>query len=635
MLGVDVSSESSAAGRWDTDKGGEYFAAGVGGSITGRRADLALLDDPLRSREDADSKLIRDKQWDWFKFDLCTRLKPNASIILIQCMTGDTPVLMADGNEKPLREIRPGDVVATYKNGMLSTSKVVNHASNGVDRVFRVKTTSGITVRANERHPFLIYEGGTKKWVKTKDLSLGLEIFRVSGANGKVKPVLGKGATNQLFAEGIVQPTTTKSVGQTELDRLRSILNLVGTRISCTVTELLERITTKCLPRKTVSALCVNSLQAKMSERTGAGNFASITATKQGRLEGFSVMTATLSSGMQRLLRQLQPQQNTSDFILEKIVEVSPAGIEEVFDVQIEDTENFIANGLVSHNTRWHEDDLAGRVLAEEADRWRVVSLPMEATSHDDPLDRSLGQPLWPEWFNDEMRSDAKRDSRVWSALYQQQPTPDEGGLFKRDWFHPVNTIPDRDTMMVYGGSDYAVTSNGGDYTVHCVVGLDPDGEMYLLDVWRKQASSDEWVDAWCDLVRKWKPMAWAEETGQIKSGVGPFLERRAVERQAYCVREQFPTRGDKAVRAQSIRGRMAMRGLRIQKDAPWRADFESELLRFPAGVHDDQVDALGLVGQLLDRMLAGTKPRPTEQPRKDRYERDDDDYGENSWKTV
>lgn len=369
LLNVDVSSESSAAGRWDTDKGGEYFAAGVGGSITGRRADLAIIDDPIRSREDADSKLIRDKQWDWFKFDLSTRLKPNASVILIQ--------------------------------------------------------------------------------------------------------------------------------------------------------------------------------------------------------------------------------------------------------------------------TRWHCDDLAGRLLEEEGDRWRVVSLPMEATSHDDPLGRSLGQPLWPDWFTDEMRDDAKRDTRVWSALYQQQPTPDEGGLFRREWFVPVNTIPDRDSLMVYGGSDYAVTSRGGDYTVHCVVGLDPDGELYLLDLWRKQAASDEWVEAWCDLVRKWKPMAWAEETGQIKSGVGPFLERRAHEKQAYCVREQFPTRGDKAVRAQSIRGRMAMRGLRIPKDAPWRADFESELLRFPAGVHDDQVDALGLVGQLLDQMLAGVKPKQNVAPPRDRWDRKrdlDDDY---DWKAV
>jgi phage terminase large subunit-like protein len=119
--------------------------------------------------------------------------------------------------------------------------------------------------------------------------------------------------------------------------------------------------------------------------------------------------------------------------------------------------------------------------------------------------------------------------------------------------------------MRIYGGSDYAVTADGGDYTVHAVVGLDPEGRMYLLDLWRKQAASDEWVEAFCDLVIKWKPLGWAEEQGQIKSGVGPFLDRRQRERKAFVFREQFPTRGDKAIRAQSIRGRMALEGLHVQ----------------------------------------------------------------------
>ena len=87
-----------------------------------------------------------------------------------------------------------------------------------------------------------------------------------------------------------------------------------------------------------------------------------------------------------------------------------------------------------------------------------------------------------------------------------------------------------------------------------------------LLDLWRGQTSSDVWIEAWCDLVRKWRPSFWAEEHGQIISGVGPFLERRAIERHAYTQREQFPSRGDKAVRAQSMRGRMAMLGLYVRK---------------------------------------------------------------------
>jgi hypothetical protein len=107
-----------------------------------------------------------------------------------------------------------------------------------------------------------------------------------------------------------------------------------------------------------------------------------------------------------------------------------------------------------------------------------------------------------------------------------------------------TDIVPARNTLRVYGGSDYAVTSDGGDFTVHAVVGIDPDQRMYLLDLWRKQAASDEWIEAYCDLVLKWKPMEWAEEQGQIRSGVGPFLERRARERKAYCVRIAIPNSG-------------------------------------------------------------------------------------------
>ncbi len=128
------------------------------------------------------------------------------------------------------------------------------------------------------------------------------------------------------------------------------------------------------------------------------------------------------------------------------------------------------------------------------------------------------------------------------------------------------------------------VNGGKGDFTVHLLVGLDPEGRMYLLDVWRKQASSDEWVEAYCDKVLQWAPMEWAEEQGQIKAGVGPFLDRRQRERNAYCYRRAFPTRGDKAVRAQSIRGRMALQGLYVPIDAPWSPAVRSELLSFPAG---------------------------------------------------
>jgi len=354
-LGVSLSTDSTAAGRWALASGGEYYAAGVGTGIAGFRADGAIIDDPIRSREDADSEVVKDRTWDWYKSDLLTRLRPGGFVVLIQ--------------------------------------------------------------------------------------------------------------------------------------------------------------------------------------------------------------------------------------------------------------------------TRWSEDDLAGRVLEEMAkggDRWEVVSLPAEAEPND-PLGRRPGEWLWDDSYGYGKflrREKATQLPRNWSALYQQQPSPDAGDYFSADWLRPYDRLPPRDQMRIYGGSDYAVTKDGGDYTVHVVVGLDPEGRMYLLDVWRQQAASDVWIEAFCDLVRYWKPLAWAEEQGQINAGIGPFLTKRQRERQAYVARRQFPTRGDKAVRAQSIRGRMALEGLFVPTRAVWYPALRSELLSFPAGKYDDQVDALGLVGQLLNVMLKGEKPKIEEPMR-------------------
>ena len=352
LLGYSLAEDSQAADRWETDAGAEYGAFGVGGSVTGRRADLIVIDDPVRSREDAESELIRDKTWDWYISDLYTRLKPGARIVLIQ--------------------------------------------------------------------------------------------------------------------------------------------------------------------------------------------------------------------------------------------------------------------------TRWHESDLAGRILEDMekgGDQWEVLSLPAIAEEND-ALGRTVGQPLWPEWEGLE-DLDRKREAvgpRNWTALYQQRPAPEEGDFFKAEWLKTYDRLPPASELRVYGGSDYAVTSDGGDYTVHVVCGLDHSGRMYLIDLWRGQTTTEVWIEKLCDLIKLWKPMAWAEETGQIKSGVGPFIDRMQRERKAWCFRETFPTRGDKAVRAQSIRGRMALEGLYCPFNAAWFPEFRRELLSFPSAKHDDQVDALGLVGQLLDKMLLGAAAKKPSQ---------------------
>lgn len=289
---------------------------------------------------------------------------------------------------------------------------------------------------------------------------------------------------------------------------------------------------------------------------------------------------------------------------------------------------------VVLIQTRWHEDDLAGRALEEMAhggDKWDVLSLPAEAEEND-PLGRKIGEWLWDDEYGyaEFLRHEkATQLPRNWSALYQQRPTPETGDYFKAEWLKPYERAPARETLTVYGASDYAVTADGGDYTVHVVVGVDPENRIYLLDLWRGQTASDEWIEAFCDLVLEWKPLGWAEEQGQIKASVGPFLAVRQNERKAYVTREAFPTRGDKAVRAQSIRGRMALNGLYVPTRATWFPELRAELLSFPAGKHDDQVDALGLVGQLLDMMTAGRKPAVATVQQRDSYRAQSDRYSD------
>ena len=247
-----------------------------------------------------------------------------------------------------------------------------------------------------------------------------------------------------------------------------------------------------------------------------------------------------------------------------------------------------------------------------------------------------------------------------WASLYQQRPAPESGDFFKAEWLKPYDEAPDLDTMRCYAASDYAVTSKGGDFTVHLIVGIDPENKMYLLDLWRKQTSSDEWVEVMLDMAQKWKPLAWAEEVGQIRAAVGPLIEKRMYERRVPLYRQQFPTKHDKSVRAQSIRGRMAMDGLWVPTKAPWYAVFQQELLSFPAAKHDDCVDALGLIGQMLATTIPGVKRKKEAyqwDPSKDAYQTlpgaqidayamggnsaalswgDFDDYGSNdSWKAY
>ncbi len=268
---------------------------------------------------------------------------------------------------------------------------------------------------------------------------------------------------------------------------------------------------------------------------------------------------------------------------------------------------------IVLIQTRWHEDDLSGRLLAEMdagGERWEVINLPALAEA-DDVLGRKPGEALWPTYIPLEQLENERNTQTVrnWSALYQQRPAPEEGDFFKRDWLRWYDKPPKRGQMNIYGASDFAVTAGGGDYTVHGVIGVNPADDIYILDWWREQTESDTWVEALLDLRDRWKPWDWALEKGQIGKSVGPFLHKRMQERRVYGSYKQYSSAHDKATRAQAIRARMSMGKVYFPRNASWVDALVDELLHFPTGKFDDQVDVLSLFGRMLTRMSKGQVP--------------------------
>ncbi len=260
---------------------------------------------------------------------------------------------------------------------------------------------------------------------------------------------------------------------------------------------------------------------------------------------------------------------------------------------------------------------MIGRLIQEHengVEKWRIINLPMLAEPND-ILGRKPGEILWPEYFTMEMVERARRNNDTWMALYQQKPIVESGQYFKREWIHEYDKAPEG--LGIYGISDYAVTMGGGDFTVHLVVGVSESGNIYLLDCWRGQESTDVWIRELIRLIEIWKPIEWFEEKGQITKGVGPFIEKALNDQDCYVYRSQYamPRGADglnsKQVGAQSIRGRMAQGKVWFPRGAHWFPDALAEMMSFPtekSGIHDDFVDCLSLLGRALDRMSEATK---------------------------
>jgi predicted phage terminase large subunit-like protein len=250
--------------------------------------------------------------------------------------------------------------------------------------------------------------------------------------------------------------------------------------------------------------------------------------------------------------------------------------------------------------TRWHEDDLVGRLLDlarndPSADQWVVVSLPALAEgggaggAFADP--RPLGEPLWPNKYSAVRLAGLKASvgSRAWASLYQQRPAPEDGMIIKREWWRFWQTLPASIEITIQSWDLTFTKSDTSDFVVGVVFGRS-GANLYLLDMVRGRLTFTETVAAIKNLSRKW-PGADAKYVEEAANGFALIDSLRAEVPGLIAVR---PT-GSKVARANAVSPRIEAGNVWLPdpKSAPWVNDVVEEWASFPAGAHDDIVDAM------------------------------------------
>lgn len=320
---------------------------------------------------------------------------------------------------------------------------------------------------------------------------------------------------------------------------------------------------------------------------------------------------------------------------------------ESVFDWFNDDIYTRLEPGaaIVLIQTRWHEDDLAGRLLKEMAnggERWDVLSLPALAESfstaetqsrresHEiydtttgtensipsveektlrlsvsavnnssDPLGRADGEALCPERYDRDalLRIKKKIGSYAFAALYQQSPTPRDGGLFKRKWFRQiVDHAPEG--LRWFRGYDLAVsTKTSADYTASFRCAKDAEGNLYIADGYRDRVEFPEQRRYVVERMTQEKNTAHGIE--EALHGRAFVQELRREIRLSGVPMRSVRVDNDKFTRALAW-APLAEAGKVILVRGPWIDDFLDEVCRFPDATHDDQVDAVSLAVKMI-----------------------------------
>ena len=272
--------------------------------------------------------------------------------------------------------------------------------------------------------------------------------------------------------------------------------------------------------------------------------------------------------------------------------------------------------------TRWHEDDLTGRILEQAkktGERWVTLDLPAIA-GDGDALGRRPGEPLWPWRYgtSDLQRIRLALGSFQFSALYQGRPVPPEGGLFKRSWFGYWRKEGDSYRLSRSGESRRVTAAHcrrfgtmdlafslkkEADYTVLCAWGVTPECDLILLDIIRERMEGPALVPAAKSLTDRFN----LDYIG-IEKVAGQVLVIGEARRAGLTTRPLTPDT-DKVTRSIPAQVRMEAGQIYLPEGHALLNEIEHELLTFPRGAHDDIVDNFSYAAAEVQKFGASVEP--------------------------
>ena len=265
-------------------------------------------------------------------------------------------------------------------------------------------------------------------------------------------------------------------------------------------------------------------------------------------------------------------------------------------------------SGVLLGMTRWHEDDLAGRLLEamkEDGDQWEIIRFP--AIAEENEKFRKEGEPLHPERYPLERLQKIKAavGGKSWDALYQQRPSSLGGGLIKGEWFKRFSVLPRLKKVVITADTAQKVKQHN-DYSVFLVAGLGNDGGVYILDIIRGKWEAPELELKASDVWQKHKYLNPSAISIEDKSSGTGLIQKIRRDKSIPVKPIQVDT--DKYTRMLGVQGYIESGYVYVPERASWVNDFIVECENFTADdshAHDDQVDTLVMA---LNELKAGNK---------------------------